>query len=59
MGGNTIYAPQASVSIGCDGVSSFEQWEALGFDKGTQVLDSTQLSVGTMIQWGRDLLMSS
>eukprot|EP01116_Phalansterium_solitarium_P022687 TRINITY_DN7582_c0_g1_i1.p1 TRINITY_DN7582_c0_g1~~TRINITY_DN7582_c0_g1_i1.p1 ORF type:complete len:924 (-),score=219.53 TRINITY_DN7582_c0_g1_i1:171-2942(-) len=56
MGGNTIYAPQAQVSIGCSGVSSFDQWLSMGFDNGTRVLDSATLSVPTMMQWGRNLL---
>jgi hypothetical protein len=37
MGGNKIYAPSASVGIGCGTIKTFDDWMKLGLDPGTEV----------------------
>ena len=54
MHNNSIYAPNASVSIDCAGVSSFAEWQATGFDSGSNVYESP--SIDQIIAWGRQVL---
>lgn len=56
LGNNTIYAPQASVTISCGGKSlSMAQFQSLGFDLSSTV-SADMPSAATIIQWGRELL---
>jgi hypothetical protein len=54
MGNNSIYAPNADVTISCSGSLTFAEFEASGLDPGTAVYDSP--SIETMLQWGCDVL---
>ena len=54
QGNNRVYAPSASVAIQCSGSMSFEQFESIGLDPGTQLFDSPNIT--DIIQWGRDVL---
>ncbi len=54
MGNNSLYAPNADVTISCSGSLTFAEFEASGYDDGTQVFEPP--SIDTMIQWGRDVL---
>ena len=56
LGNNTIYAPGALVTIQCQGSMTYAQFESLGLDEGTQLLDANNLNLTDIIQMGRDVL---
>lgn len=55
-GGNTIYAPNASVTVRCGTTMSGEAWLASGVDKGTTIEDSAQLNSDKIVAIGLSYL---
>eukprot|EP00041_Stephanoeca_diplocostata_P018365 m.384320 g.384320 ORF g.384320 m.384320 type:complete len:858 (+) comp20990_c0_seq2:333-2906(+) len=55
-GGNTIYAPNASVTVRCGTTMTGEEWLASGADKGTVIKDSAQLSSDKIVAIGMSYL---
>ena len=52
---NTFYAPNKDIYIKCGSEKlSLQQFEGLGYDKGSQVFDPVSNDV--IVQWGRELL---
>ena len=54
VGNNTIYAPNASVTVSCGKTYTFAEWAALGLDPGTTVAEVP--SVDAMMQMFKDTL---
>ncbi len=55
--GNTFYAPNKSVYVSCKGKQlSLQQYQQLGQDLGSVVMDASTVDAKTIAQWGRNLL---
>lgn len=54
VGNNSVYAPNASVTVSCGKGYSFEEWVALGLDLGSTVADLP--TVDEMVQMFKDTL---
>lgn len=54
LGGNRVFAPNASVTVSCGKSMSFAEWAAYGQDAGSTVGDVP--SVDVMMGWGRAVL---